>query len=389
MCSFKRASDLAQTLLLGWVAVGLSGCFLFEPNTEDGMWCRDDANDSWTSCSAEEWCALDPDCQGDGGVGGDGDGDSGCTDPELVCEPAPGACQERLVCEGERHICDAETDTCVQCTSDNHCGGDVCDTDSHDCVGCLSDDDCDGAFCDDASQACVQCLEDAHCGDPAASRCDAGACVGCGGESAHCAHLPDTPVCDEDACVQCTGTDYDACGTDAVSGDLLVCDSIRNVCSDQVERSRGLCGQCVSDAQCQEGQLCVAQEFDGQHVGHFCLWQKGGAGGAPALCSEARPYFDTLNDVTSVDGTTANICSLAVSTCPAHADFRSPDVDCAPGGTPDDMLCGAVAGDAYCRQPDPMNEPMLYRCTVPCLSDDDCRVGSSCDIAADPPYCEL
>jgi hypothetical protein len=129
------------------------------------------------------------------------------------------------------------------------------------------------------------------------------------------------------------------------------------------------------------GELCVLDTIGtgaaAKAVGYFCHWKKGDvANGAPALCSSGRPYVRTLTGATSVDGETADICTLRTSTCIANDEFSSKD--CAPTSTPDDSLCGvAPPADALCA----LFDTDTYRCTMTCLSDDDCRTGSSCNIA--------
>ncbi len=271
---------------------------------------------------------------------------------------------------------------------DGSCGGDtpVCDTSNDTCVGCLGNDDCDDptALCDTDAKVCVECLGNEDCTDPAASLCDAGACVGCGA-SADCEHISEKTVCDTDAseCVECTGTDYASCGEDM--GTPLVCDSLARTCTTNQEHSAGLCKTCVSDAQCDPGEMCVLQQFSDQDVGYFCFWKKGDtANGAPALCSSGRPYVDTVANAVSVDGTVADICGLRVSTCPAKNEFSSKD--CTTSAAADDSKCSFdPTNDSKCAQYD----VGVYRCTMTCLSDDDCPNGSACDTGANPAVCQL
>jgi len=137
------------------------------------------------------------------------------------------------------------------------------------------------------------------------------------------------------------------------------------------------------------GELCVLDTLgsgtSAKSVGYFCHWKRGDtANGAPALCSAARPYFRTAAGVTSIDGEVADICTLAVSSCPANNEFRSKN--CAPTGTPDDTLCGvSPPDDAKCAQVD----ASTYRCTMTCLSEDDCRSPSTCNTAVSPAVCTL
>ena len=281
-----------------------------------------------------------PDAQTDGG-----DGDAG---PCGACPAATPLCREA---DGE----------CVACLGDGDCGGDtpLCDTDAGACVGCLRDADCD---------------------DPTAARCEAGACTGCD-DSLQCAGITGTEVCDTDAvtCVQCTTDERDACGGN-------VCDGADHTCTTRPERSKGLCQDCVADAECRDGQLCVAMTFEGTDVGRFCLWREDAPGGAGGNCLSVRPYVET-ESLTSVDGVTTNICTLRQTTCVALNQFDM--MGCTVGTPPPaatDSECGFTGvDDGLCR----VRSGPTNRCTTPCLSDDDCLPGSSCNTAATPRYCEF
>jgi hypothetical protein len=271
---------------------------------------------------------------------------------------------------------------------DGACGSSkpFCKESSDTCVECLKDADCDGdkPFCDTTANECVACLDNEDCDDPTASKCEAGQCVGCG-DSAECSHISGKTACDTSAseCVECTGADYSACGES--EGTPLVCNSLTRTCTDKKEHERGLCGACVSDAECKPGQMCVLQKYGEQDVGHFCFWKKGDSvGGAPALCSSARPYVETVDDAVSIDGTLADICGLAVSTCLARNEYRNKD--CTTTALPDDSKCSfAPPNDSKCMPFD----VGVYRCTMRCLSNDDCPDPSTCDTGASPPVCKL
>jgi len=132
--------------------------------------------------------------------------------------------------------------------------------------------------------------------------------------------------------------------------------------------------------------MCVLQTFGNpaQDVGYFCFWKRGdSAPGAPTLCSSEVPYVRTIADASSIDAQMATICGLAASTCVARAQFRS--TDCTSGASGDDSLCGfAPPDDAVCEQFD----EGVHRCTMRCLSDDDCP-GVSCNTQVGEPYCLL
>jgi len=183
--------------------------------------------------------------------------------------------------------------------------------------------------------------------------------------------------------VQCTGTDYAACGQS--NGKSLVCDSLRRTCSSATQGSAGLCQTCVSDAQCAPGELCAEQVFNGASVGYFCFFEQGQTTqGAPAVCGDTgRPYVKAQR-TTSIDGQSAEICTLAVSTCPALNEFRAKSCDNA--GAADDQLCGVAPGvDSKCV----VYTSTQYRCTVTCGSDDDCKTGFSCNTGVNPNFCNL
>ncbi|MGC4067252.1 MAG: hypothetical protein QM784_21940 [Polyangiaceae bacterium] len=211
---------------------------------------------------------------------------------------------------------------------------------------------------------------------------------------ADCALIAGKGVCDAGTCVQCTGKKYEACGK--LESTAVVCDSAAKTCTtDKKEHSAGPCQPCVSDAQCKAGQLCAKQMYKDKLVGNFCFWKQGDtANGAPAACfTEAnRPYVRVEADVTSVDGDSATLCTLAsVTTCVAVNQYRTKD--CAPTGTPDPNLCGFAPGaDANCVETSTGSK--TYRCTNVCLSADDCKGsggGSSitCDVNATPNVCTL
>jgi hypothetical protein len=299
-----------------------------------------------------------------------------CTGPEDCTDPTP--------------VCQASTQACVECTDDVHCPDEIprCDVTDTTCVECLGDADCTDAAaprCDPAAQACVQCLTDADCTDPAAPRCDpdSHACLPCELDS-DCDSLTGLGVCDasggDGVCVECTGTDFDACDG--------VCDSRDRTCTSLAPESAGPCEPCVSDAQCEMGQLCVEMTFEGTDVGAFCLWREdySGAGGPDGSCLlNGRPY---INDTpaTSLGGVSADICKPNLTTCQALNDF----LNAVCTGT-DDLSCG-VDGltDGECVQ-----VGGGFLCNVPCESKRDCPPPAGddreCDMqfSHDPPVCDF
>lgn len=361
---------------------------------------------------------ADPDCETSSGMGGtppltlvDGEvpSDAGPDGSAVIC--TSGTCSDAgdaasdasstSPCSGEggqpgcplaRPICNASTAECVQCLANADCFDPApkCDPATHDCVECLFHSHCGAGKCS-PDHECVDCLGDADCLDAAAARCNTvtNTCEPCE-SNVDCAHFEGYDICDDGECVACTGTEYATCGE--MDGTPLVCDSLARSCSDKKERSVGLCQTCVSDAQCNLGQLCVLETFDGTETGYYCVWRKNGGGGAPTACSLARPFVDTRAGATSIDGTTADVCGLALTTCAGYNDFRDPDVNCEP--TPDaanDTLCGYPAlDDAHCRYFDDDGAgDNFYRCTTPCGSDDDCKAGFACNTGVTPNVCTL
>jgi hypothetical protein len=231
-------------------------------------------------------------------------------------------------------------------------------------------------------------LQQNDCGEPTASRCDTSdhTCKACSID-AHCSDISGKGVCLAGTCVECTAAKPTACR--ATNGTPLVCDSIKHTCTTAQPHSAGLCQPCVADAECALGELCVLDTFGSganqKSVGYFCHWKQGDtANGAPADCPTlGRPYVRVATGAVSIDAETADVCVLAVSSCPSSNDFRTKN--CAPSGTPDDSLCGvSPPDDAKC-----VPYGAGYRCTMTCLTSDDCRSSSTCNIGVVPPVCTL
>lgn len=359
---------------------------------------------------------------GGAGTGGSAPCNGACEPPTPVCDPASDTCVECLAeadCAGnvKGSVCDTASNKCVECTRKADCTGNakgpICDTAAHACVECLGRADCASKagkpacdtstntcvqctaatdcvatastpLCDTAANRCVACLAPADCKDAAASRCDANACKPCSADG-DCTHISGKGVCNGGTCVQCTAAKPAACGTR--DGTPLVCDSLARTCTTVKAGSTGLCGTCVSDAQCMAGELCVQdtlQTGTKPVVGYFCHWKKGDTGnGAPATCGTARPYVKTLTNVTSIDGQSSDICVLRVSSCPARNGFSATQCGTA---APDDSACGvSPPEDAKCTLFDANN----YRCTMTCVSDDDCPPGVGCQTGLPVPVCSF
>ena len=273
------------------------------------------------------------------------------------------------------------------------CGGDcpsatpVCKEATDTCVECLAPSDCTTGVekkCDTVSNTCVECLASTDCSGPKAAKCNQGACAKCTTND-DCAHVVGKTVCDTTAgeCVQCTGKDASACGMD--TGTPLVCDSLTRTCTTKKERSAGLCQPCVSDQHCKLGQLCTKETFGApaQDVGFFCFERQTAASGGDCTLLTNQPYTKPLLNQSSIDGETAAICGLAVSTCPARTQFKSKD--CATSLAADDGKCGFAAGkDSKCVA----FGPSQFLCTMRCGSDFDCP-GTPCDTGVNPAVCAL
>ena len=282
-----------------------------------------------------------------------------CSGAKPVCNDSAKTCVECTTdgnCAGAEPACNSTTNTCVECTKDANCSGatPACDAASNTCVQCTKDGNCSGntPFCNTTQNTCIQCRTSSDCTSASASACVAGTCTGCSAD-ADCSHITGNTVCklppasidagtDTGSCVQCTGAKYSACGQSATSTPL-VCDSLSNTCSTQAQASAGLCQTCVSDAQCQAGEMCVNEVFNGSSVGYFCFYKQG-ATGAPAVCGNpSRPYSGLLKNASSIDGQVADICSLRVSTCTALNQFSQTSCTSSTG-TSNDQLCGFAPG---------------------------------------------
>ncbi len=312
-----------------------------------------------------------------------GDTDAG-TDAPMACGGA---------CTGAMPHCDTDTDTCVACLDDSHCDemAPVCSAGGV-CGPCTGPADCaaypDTPVCGDSGAVdgtCVGCAGDSDCTDADAGKCDTSTntCVPCD-DSDQCTE-DGAGVCDMSGesglCVECNADDETACGDN-------VCDVAAMTCTETPAEMTGLCGECVSDRQCSPGRVCVPMTYTDldtpeTSVGNFCLWREDADApvGAPGgSCPSVRPYFPTVEAVT-VSGETVDVCSLAVSTCPALEDFRM--TPCTTPGV-SDATCGTGLGDGLCRNV----SGDTNRCTVRCDSDDDCR-STTCNTGESPPYCNF
>jgi hypothetical protein len=260
------------------------------------------------------------------------------TDCALFTAPAPG----RLACKvGEG---------CVECVTEDHCAANTA------APHCKVIDT--GASAGDAAvNTCVQCRSNTDCTTPGASVCSNNACVPCtDGVDAGCSHIDSNGataggalgVCDAGTCVQCTGARRTACGAN-------VCNSSTKVCTTFPVGSAELCETCVSDAHCATTERCATQLFGATNLGSFCF--PIGTGGAGTACN-LTPYSQ-LAVSTTIDGVSANLCTLRRTTCAGLADVASQSCDA-------DADCGETGQD------DGRCDTVSETCSVPCTGNVDC-----------------
>ena len=277
------------------------------------------------------------------------------------------------------------------------------------CVGCSATERgacTESQQCDVLAGACVECLQQTDCKDPKASVCDSTThkCKACGVSSVNdCDHVAGKNVCAAGECVECTAANRAACKTG--DNQAAVCDGSQRSCAPYAVGGTGLCGACVSDAQCEAGQRCVQTLYEDQAVGWFCQWQRGGGSGAPALCnSSARPWLST-RPTASRDAPEGSfeMCVLRASACPAfnvfgkacgrytsgatsfivedHGDLQIPQAERGQASTlakiaADPSVCGAEGGACVSATPAGGTQTGTYRCTMRCGDLNDCKSGT-------------
>jgi hypothetical protein len=346
----RRAAGPVLLLGLGLLA-GCRETVSCEPGfafTEDFSECRPICE----LLDPSQYDLVDGGCpEADGGVEPDG----GMMDASPAdAGPCPGGCPS------ERPVCD--DGTCVECTVER---SDLCVDDTPACG---------------PDNTCVACVSNTECDTPGAARCDTttNTCTGCD-DSAQCADFEGLTACNtvDGACVECFGDDRGACGED-------VCDASTNACAvGRTAGGQGLCEDCVSDAECGAGQVCVEQVFESTSVGRFCFFVETAPAppGPGGDCATVGPYAFG-QEVTTVDRRTRRVCGLRFTTCLALSQFRLQGCSEAFTG---DSECGVEGlDDGLCRDP----SSGAARCTVPCGSTADCPFGSTCSGAA-PGFCSL
>jgi hypothetical protein len=333
-------------------------------------------DDQCTATPATPLCRPDTDscvqCLEDSQCAGDlANAHCDTTNNNNTCVP----CTDGLQCPDGAPLCRGNDGRCVECTGNsgaNACGeADAANCNANgECVPCALNGDCTHlgglGVCDTSlnPNRCVQCATDNDCNSDTASRCVNNQCVECNNNNACTGQPSGNTVCDTAAnpnrCVECTGTDFASC---AVAGSPRVCNSVARTCTNSTPASAARCGDCVSDAQCEVGDLCVPQAL-GSATAPFCF-PAAAAGGTPCVGFGA---FRSSITTDSLDADNVAVCTLATTTCPARRDMLAPKV-CATS-----LDCGAAnVDDGICAPTD-----QGLRCTVLCNDGTDCGGVRTC-----------
>jgi hypothetical protein len=243
----------------------------------------------------------------------------------------------------------------VECLDDSHCSDTpatrVCKTVADEGVAVIN--------------SCVECVSNADCqANAGASACQNNQCVPCTVD-ADCNGIAsggvELPVCDAGTCVQCTGSKNAAC-----SNGVNVCDSRTKQCTTFLRSSAATCEPCVSDAHCGTTQRCAFHLFGTTPLGPFCLPVATGA--ASNTCSSTP--FAGLTASTTIDGVSANLCLLRLTTCEGLADFGV-------------QACDAAADCGEDGLADGLCDEGVETCSIPCNSSLDCFgdcLGGVCEL---------
>ena len=207
----------------------------------------------------------------------------------------------------------------------------------------------------------------------------AGSCVGCTvGEAGQCDGIMDgdtalnacSDLAGSGVCVECTSDD--SC-TDAVC-DLRPDSETRFTCVGERPDDVFVCGECISNSECPDDQVCVATSFLGTETGYRCQWAVDPAApDAMADCSNNHaPFLSPTAMGPTAGAVEAQTCTLERTSCLGWRDFRGggrgglncgADADCGLEGV-EDATCGSM-GTMFC--------------TMPCGSPADCvdRTGAA------------
>jgi len=316
--------------------------------------------------------------------------DGECKGTTPVCDAASNTCVECAKssdCKAATPVCDATSNTCVECAKSSDCKSTskpACDTTSNTCVACVANADCKDAtkpFCDKAAAQCVACLKQADCTDAKASVCSAGACTACTVD-ADCTGIAGKGVCDAGTCVQCTVEKETACGGTS-------CNPATKQCTATPVGTVNYCGPCVADSECIGGNQaapdarCVPMKFLGTaRPGGFCLRRVAVACtppfGVPNTTASlsgapAEPYCGIDQTTTRCEAVLDLVASRActdglATSCGCTRNKAGACIDSGEGG-----LCKTVGAFAN-------------RCTIPCGTADQCPGPLTCPGGA-KPYC--
>jgi hypothetical protein len=263
-----------------------------------------------------------------------------------------------------KSVCIEATKTCVSCTA----------TDPGSCAR--------NEFCNVLQGECVGCLQHTDCKDAKASVCNSETyqCQGCV-EDADCGHITDKHVCLAGECVQCTKDKLAACvvqqsPTTSVQN---VCHALSHTCTNKELGKTQICGDCVSDAECVSGHVCVGMDYDEVAIADrwYCLPVR-----EEINCDKKGPFIGIAMGKKTIEGTTLDVCTLRASTCAALADYSNKfcgldkddrpipvndaGVPAAPSVKGNNEACGLPEiDDGYCVEA----RPGSHRCTIPCVSD--------------------
>jgi hypothetical protein len=283
-------------------------------------------------------------------------------------DAAPEAAQDAAgdASDASDAMVDANPNPCGSCPDSNKS---VCLAASKTCVQCAPDaGGCAGNQLCAQNNTCVECLENKDCKSANASLCDVGSgkCVACvDGNDGQCTHITGKNVCSTGQCVECTKDKRSACKTS--SSAPAVCETLKRQCTTRALAGAGACDECVSDAECATGHVCVMTTLGLKDVGYFCQPLRNNT------CDQ-RPYVREVAGRTIDSTSSTTYCALARTSCTAIVQrgtgYQS-NCGVTANGVPttvspvrgDDSLCGAAnLDDGFCVSPGAGQ----YKCTVPC-----------------------
>ncbi len=271
-----------------------------------------------TGCDDGAWCTTADSCQAAACGGAPRD----CSSLDDACHS--GTCDEQVdACIVAEKPDDTPCDDGLFCTLDDVCAAGVCTGDHRDCSG-LSDA-CHDGVCDDGSNACVAIEKDngTPCSDglycTTGDQCTGGACSG---DQRDC---DDLDVCTIDACDEdntvCThtlnpqGNEGPPAGADCINGQDDDCDGLTDISDPD-------CYSCSVDPDCDDGNLCTADNCTG-HVCHNNALADGSACDDGVWCSEGDQCSGGVcggslrQCLAQEDACHDGVCDLGLDTCTA------------------------------------------------------------------------